>query len=1111
MNKEKISQLIKAELYGLNASVFDQKFDNPLEPRTQLDIEQPHIHILRILRKPENFYFTAKHIFNIELAPFQLVILNELWYRKYPMLIATRGGSKSYLLALYAMMRALFNQGSKIVVVGAAFRQAKVVFEYCEHIWYDAPILRDIVGNNTRSGPRRDIDRCTCTLGDSVIICLPTGDGCLSPYTAITYDNRFGKIKEEKVENKYIKQRQVGVWGNGQFNLSDEFYCNGNTLTKKVKLASGISIEGTYNHKLKILKDDNIVWARLDELKIGDRLLVDRSYRWHNGQANVTIEQAYALGLMIGDGCWTQKRRLGFATKDQELIDNLRKGTGYSFKQASDQVHFWQEGIKYREDWLDFWNLQTCYTIDKYLPEKILSVKREVMSACISGLFDTDGHVQVVTAKGGTGILVGFTNTSERLVDQLQYILLHYGIISTKTSRKRKENNNWNIVYELSITGKDVKLFAEQINFRLSRKRLILEAAIVSKKKWSTNSDDIPYVKDEMIQISNENRIPKGERDKLLDSISASNLQRKNIITRDLVYKFIQKYSFTNDPFLAKLKELANPDIYYDTITSIEDSECVTYDIHIPNTHEYCANGFFSHNTKIRGQRANVIIADEFSTIPKAIYEEVISGFGAVSSSPIEAMKHAARIRVLKKMDKWTPEMQDKEIATNIGNQAILAGTANYSFNHFADYWKEYKGIINSKGDPQKLLEVFKGKIPPKFNWKNYSVMRIPVELLPEDFMDEEHVARAKVTTDSGTYAVEYGAVFAGDSNGFYKKSLIESCVVRSDNLHLMLKNVELFQPRLRGDRYLKYIFAVDTASEHDNFAITILELHSNHTRVVYCWTTTRAKHLERIKHGTVKEKNFYAYCARKIRELMKVFNCIRINMDAQGGGRAVLEALHDMDKLELGEQPIWEVIDPEDEKETDNNAGLHIVEMIEFANAAWVSEANHGMKKDFEDKVLLFPYFDPIKLYEANLDDKKFGRIIINSKGEEVQLQDTFEDLVMEIEELKNELSTITHTQTPKTNREHWDTPEIIQSNNRRGRLRKDRYTSLLMANMAARTMIRAPMPIQYKATGGFAKDIVKEQTDNLRDMPLYEAPEWFTIPQTSQGYGMVVRRQRD
>ena len=36
---------------------------------------------------------------------------------------------------------------------------------------------------------------------------------------------------------------------------------------------------------------------------------------------------------------------------------------------------------------------------------------------------------------------------------------------------------------------------------------------------------------------------------------------------------------------------------------------------------------------------------------------------------------------------------------------------------------------------------------------------------------------------------------------------------------------------------------------------------------------------------------------------------------------------------------------------------------MCQFAKYDWLAESNHGMRKDFEDKVLLFPFFDPVSL----------------------------------------------------------------------------------------------------------------------------------------------------
>ena len=116
-----------------------------------------HLKLTWLMTRPEYFSFLVKQIFNIQLLPSQALILYELWNRKFPMLIASRGFGKSFMLSLYCMLRALILPGRKVVVVGAAFRQSKVLFEYMETIWNNSPILRDICDGN--SGPRRDVDR----------------------------------------------------------------------------------------------------------------------------------------------------------------------------------------------------------------------------------------------------------------------------------------------------------------------------------------------------------------------------------------------------------------------------------------------------------------------------------------------------------------------------------------------------------------------------------------------------------------------------------------------------------------------------------------------------------------------------------------------------------------------------------------------------------------------------------------------------------------------------------------------------------------------------------------------------------------------------------------
>ena len=678
MTEDKIQEIIQNAHLNLE-DIHSLNLKNELIANSK-NYDNPAIEFLDFMAQPKNFWFTCKHLFNIDLLPFQVCILEELWTRKFPMLIATRGAGKSWILALYSVLRAFFNQGCKIIVIGAAFRQSKLLFEYMEGFYKNSPVFQNIVGSGKSQGPKRDIDRCTFYIGASEIIAIPLGDG-----------------------------------------------------------------------------------------------------------------------------------------------------------------------------------------------------------------------------------------------------------------------------------------------------------------------------------------------------------------------------------------------------------------------------------GKIRGLRANYIIADEFASIPQEIFEVVIKGFGAVSANPVDRVKEEARIKKMKEMG-MDVEAKEIEDTMDFGNQTIISGTAYYAFNHFYEYFNRQREIINSQGDEKYLKEnVFHGPIPEGFDWTQYSIMRIPASILPQGFMDKSQLAQAKAMLNKARYEMEYEACFAKDSEGFYKRSLIERCVT-NDPVKTVAGEDVSFTAMLHGDPNKKYIYGIDPASEADNFSIVVLEEDGSHRRVVYCWTCNRQVMRDRSRSGgNQRHQSFYTYCARKILDLTKIFPTEHIAIDAQGGGIAVMEALHDFNVLKEGEAPLWPYIKYDDKdpcywesknKPTDGEAGLHILHMMQFAKAEFTFKANHNLRKDLETQTLLFPKFDTILLSEAITDDKMLNREY-----------DTLEDCVMEIESLKDELTTIEHSQT-SSGRDKWDTPQTIEAGGKRGRMRKDRYSSLLMANEVAHTLSNKLTDKPHAFTGGHAG-----QNKTPKTTALYTGPENI-VSQMNGIYGMGVKR---
>jgi len=792
---------------------------------------------------------------------------------------------------------------------------SKMIFSEVEKLYDRSPILKEAVIKR----PIRSPDACYLkfkSVGGAIpsyIEALPLGDGCLTNCSYSTFYDRFDTIGSSHSldieENHYI-DRQEAVWGNGKFRQSDRSLCNGKKKTVKIKTKKGFYNEGTVNHRFKLVRDSKVTWCRLDEVSVGDRILIDRSYRWHDGNSAITEEQAYSLGFLIGDGCWTDKtHRLGFATLDKELVPLLKQGIGcdYIFS-ALDGVHYFacsneksitQDDI--RKDWMEFWEMGSTYAIDKKFPKKILSASRECMSAAIRGVFDADGHVQVCTAKGGTSITVGFTNTSEELVDQLHYILLHYGIVAVKIERERDEK--WNTVYELLITGKDTKIFYNEIGFGLQRKNNMLKDAIDSKLKWFSY-EDIPEIQDIMVDISSTNRIKKGAGTKGSRYCRASILKKKKCITPHMVSCFLEAYGHIDDTRIDLIRALNNDDVYYDKIVEISHGEDVTYDIHVPDGNEYCANGFFSHNSKIRGSRFYLVLIDELAQVDPTVLDMVLRPMGATSMDPMARVRRAEEQTKLIKAGIAT----ESDFAVEKVNKMVMTSSGYYKFNHM---WRRMKDHWRQMDKAEETGE----ECP-------YSVWQVPYWDLNEGFLDRNNIAEAKRIMSSTEFQIEYEAAMLSDSQGFFKASMIDECTIGSG-----------FTVIFTGNKGKEYIVGVDpNQGGKASCGVVVIELG----------VPNKLVNTFELKSKTTQD------LTRAIQGICDQYNVIRMFVDKGGGGKAVC------DLLEEGyndHQPIIDRTNPEHI----HLDGKHILEMVNF-NTAWISDANFTTKAMLEDKSLLFP-----------------------------------------------------------------------------------------------------------------------------------------------------------
>jgi stage V sporulation protein R len=171
------------------------------------------------------------------------------------------------------------------------------------------------------------------------------------------------------------------------------------------------------------------------------------------------------LGYLVGDGHISRKKRhFGLTTGDQEqavtfadLVDQLF-GVMTTIKLDGNR---WRV-LAHSETASDFL-VEACGLThgpsarEKTIPRIVLQSPADVVRHFIRALFDCDGYA------GKQGVIL--STASEKLGEQVQLVLLNFGILSRR--RHQRKDDCWHV----HIAGESVRTFAARIGFGLARKK----------------------------------------------------------------------------------------------------------------------------------------------------------------------------------------------------------------------------------------------------------------------------------------------------------------------------------------------------------------------------------------------------------------------------------------------------------------------------------------------------------------------------------------------------------------------------------------------------------------------------------------------------------------
>jgi len=232
-------------------------------------------------------------------------------------------------------------------------------------------------------------------------------------------------------------------------------------------------------------------------------------------------------------------------------------------------------------------------------PNIIYELPDEYKLEFLSGYFDGNGFAEIRKGK----VYLGFITFNENFANGIQTLLLHFGIVAPKRSKKYHERQRFRdreikkegTCYTISIYGGEyVRRFAKLIRPR--RKKLKLAVESVLRTKGHCSKDVIPNINGLLREIGksisistyslqklgyNPKKVEIGDR-----KITRRNLQRLIDIYRE--FKANTKY----------LEILAESDVFWDEIVEIEPIFIEEiYSLVDTPCHNYVIEGFICQNS----------------------------------------------------------------------------------------------------------------------------------------------------------------------------------------------------------------------------------------------------------------------------------------------------------------------------------------------------------------------------------------------------------------------------------------------------------------------------------------------------------------------------------
>ena len=473
-----------------------------------------------------------------------------------------------------------------------------------------------------------------CVTGDTRVL---TSDGML------TFDQLAERHAASYVDSQHGFVSYHGpklVNDNGDLLKPSHFYRSKKGKVLEITLSTGQRLKGTPDHPI-LLSDGT--WRKLGHMDVGCEVYVPHGQRIFSNKtvsiAGVVLTPMLSgyLGYVTSEGHSyydensNRVTSVNVSNNDADVLDYCRAALSKSFASYEPSVGrrptvvrvFKREITAVLDKFMGGQLSQERLSAQRFIPQSVLSSPMDVVQEYMRCLFEGDGYA----SKHG----VSYTSISKRLAEDVQQVLLNFGIPCAITHKDKIATNGSAsqvpvTAYSVVISGhKALSNFQHYIGFKSTRKNLRLSKRVahlagqkLSSVAWYDKLSDHDVVAVDAWFRGVDTGFVNSKHSQFFDTLERPRTYtvrgltgvrwRYGKVGRTWLKSSIQtvldcdrvKMSMTKELHAEALRliDLCDEQAGYAYVTSVVQVDAaVTYDVHIPKHHRFMANGLLNHNS----------------------------------------------------------------------------------------------------------------------------------------------------------------------------------------------------------------------------------------------------------------------------------------------------------------------------------------------------------------------------------------------------------------------------------------------------------------------------------------------------------------------------------